>query len=182
MEVSQATVGRYLPWRPKVPSPTWRSFLHNHLTDIAAINMLVVARIVRSLAAYNRPPQARLLRARRSVVYIIATNVAPRELLWRPNRQTREGRSFYNRIARVQWWLSLHSIRLAYSRETGGRPKVPLEIRQLIRDMSLRYVFLCICRIVGSRRCGCPWCGPGGCHSCRDCQDFRVKAGFVTPT
>ena len=29
IEVSQATVGRYLPWRPRVPSPTWRSFLHN---------------------------------------------------------------------------------------------------------------------------------------------------------
>jgi hypothetical protein len=43
IEVSQATVGRYLPWRPKVPSPTWRSFLHNHLTDIAAIDMFVVA-------------------------------------------------------------------------------------------------------------------------------------------
>src|SRR6266446_1260883 len=43
IEVSQATVGRYLPWRPKVPSPTWRTFLHNHLTDIAAIDMFVVA-------------------------------------------------------------------------------------------------------------------------------------------
>ncbi len=43
IEVSQATVGRYLPWRPKVPSPTWRSFLNNHLTDIAAIDMFVVA-------------------------------------------------------------------------------------------------------------------------------------------
>src|ERR1039458_2357580 len=43
IEVSQATVGRYLPWRPQVPSPTWRSFLHNHLTDIAAIDMFVVA-------------------------------------------------------------------------------------------------------------------------------------------
>ena len=31
IDVSQATVARYLPWRPKVPSPTWRSFLHNHL-------------------------------------------------------------------------------------------------------------------------------------------------------
>ena len=41
--VSQATVGRYLPRRPKAPSPTWRSFLHNHLTDIAAIDMFVVA-------------------------------------------------------------------------------------------------------------------------------------------
>jgi transposase InsO family protein len=43
IEVSQATVGRYLPWRPKIPSPTWRSFLHNHLTEIAAIDMFVVA-------------------------------------------------------------------------------------------------------------------------------------------
>ncbi|WP_292534208.1 integrase core domain-containing protein [Methylocystis sp.] len=43
IEISQATVGRYLPWRPKAPSPTWRSFLHNHLTDIAAIDMFVVA-------------------------------------------------------------------------------------------------------------------------------------------
>src|SRR6266851_125686 len=32
-----------MPWRPKVPSPTWRSYLRNHLPDIAAIDMLVVA-------------------------------------------------------------------------------------------------------------------------------------------
>ena len=32
-----------MPWRPKVPSPTWRSFLRNHLTDIVAIDMFVVA-------------------------------------------------------------------------------------------------------------------------------------------
>jgi transposase InsO family protein len=43
IEVSQATVGRYLPRRPKDPSPTWGSFLHNHLIDIAAIDMFVVA-------------------------------------------------------------------------------------------------------------------------------------------
>ena len=36
IEVSQATIGRYLPWRPKVPSPTWRAFLHNHLHHTAA--------------------------------------------------------------------------------------------------------------------------------------------------
>jgi hypothetical protein len=44
IKVSQATVGRYMPWRPKIPSPTWRSFPHNHLTDIAAIAMFVVAK------------------------------------------------------------------------------------------------------------------------------------------
>jgi hypothetical protein len=43
IKVSQATVGRWMPWRPKVPSPTWRSFLQNHLPDIAAIDMFVVA-------------------------------------------------------------------------------------------------------------------------------------------
>jgi putative transposase len=43
IEVSQATVGRYMPWRPKDPSPTWRSFLRNHMTDIAAAEMFVVA-------------------------------------------------------------------------------------------------------------------------------------------
>ena len=43
IEVSQATVGRYMPWRPKVPSPTWRTFLQNHMTDIVAVDMFVVA-------------------------------------------------------------------------------------------------------------------------------------------
>jgi len=42
IEVSQATVSRYLPWRPKAPSPTWRSFLRNHMHDTAAIDMFVV--------------------------------------------------------------------------------------------------------------------------------------------
>jgi hypothetical protein len=32
-----------MPWRPKVPSPTWRTFLRNYLPDIAAIDMFVVA-------------------------------------------------------------------------------------------------------------------------------------------
>jgi putative transposase len=43
IKVSQATVGRWMPWRPKDLSPTWRSFLSNHLPDIAAIDMFVVA-------------------------------------------------------------------------------------------------------------------------------------------
>jgi putative transposase len=42
INVSQATVGRYLPWRPKAPSPTWRSFLQNHMHDTAAVDMFVV--------------------------------------------------------------------------------------------------------------------------------------------
>lgn len=42
-KVSHATVARFLPWRPKVPSPTGRSFQHTPLTDLAAIDMFVVA-------------------------------------------------------------------------------------------------------------------------------------------
>jgi putative transposase len=42
IKISQATVGRWMPWRPKIPSPTWRSFLRNHLPDIAAVDMFVV--------------------------------------------------------------------------------------------------------------------------------------------
>jgi hypothetical protein len=42
IKVSQATVGRWMPWRPRLPSPTCRSFLRNHLPDIAAIDMFVV--------------------------------------------------------------------------------------------------------------------------------------------
>src|ERR1700730_2024604 len=43
IKISQATVGRWMPWRPKVPSPTWRSFLRNHLPDIATSYMCLVA-------------------------------------------------------------------------------------------------------------------------------------------
>jgi hypothetical protein len=42
IHISQATVGRYMPWRPKDPSPPWRSFLHNHMHCLAAIDMFVV--------------------------------------------------------------------------------------------------------------------------------------------
>ena len=43
IKISQATVGRWMPWWPKDPSRTWRSFLRNHLPDLAAIDMSVVA-------------------------------------------------------------------------------------------------------------------------------------------
>jgi putative transposase len=42
IKISQVTVRRYMPWRPKAPSPTWRSFLHNHMHCLAAIDMFIV--------------------------------------------------------------------------------------------------------------------------------------------
>src|SRR3982074_979969 len=43
IRVSQATAGRYIPGAPKGPSPTWRSFLRNHMRNTAAVDMFVVA-------------------------------------------------------------------------------------------------------------------------------------------
>jgi len=43
IEVSQATVAKYMVRRPGTPSQTWRSFLRNHADGIAAIDMFVVA-------------------------------------------------------------------------------------------------------------------------------------------
>jgi putative transposase len=43
IEISQATVAKYIVRRRGRPSPTWRSFLHNQAAGIAAIDMFVVA-------------------------------------------------------------------------------------------------------------------------------------------
>src|SRR5271168_3688283 len=43
IEISQATVAKYMVRRRGTPSPTWRSFLRNQATGIAAVDMFVVA-------------------------------------------------------------------------------------------------------------------------------------------
>jgi putative transposase len=43
IEVSQATVAKYMVRRQRAPSSSWRSFLQNHAEGIAAIDMFVVA-------------------------------------------------------------------------------------------------------------------------------------------
>jgi len=43
IEISQATVAKYMVRRRGAPSPTWRTFLRNHAEGIAAIDMFVVA-------------------------------------------------------------------------------------------------------------------------------------------
>ncbi len=41
-EVAQATVAKYMPKTRKPPSQTWRTFLDNHVPDIAAIDFFTV--------------------------------------------------------------------------------------------------------------------------------------------
>ncbi len=43
IEISQATVAKYMVRRRGTPSPTWRSFLRNQAAGIASIDMFVVA-------------------------------------------------------------------------------------------------------------------------------------------
>ena len=45
IEVSQSTVRRYMSRKPKNPSQTWRTFLDNHIKDIASIDFFVVPTI-----------------------------------------------------------------------------------------------------------------------------------------
>ena len=109
IEVSQATVGRYLPRRPKAPSPTWRSFLRNHMTVIAAVDMFMVATVtfkllyaVIVLSHHRRrvihfevtqnPTQAWLAR---QITEAFSWDTAPRYLL--RDRDTSYGICFHNR-------------------------------------------------------------------------------------
>src|SRR5271165_2778344 len=45
IEISQATVAKYMVRRSGTPSPTWRSFLRNQAQGIAAIDLFVVASV-----------------------------------------------------------------------------------------------------------------------------------------
>src|SRR5260370_210780 len=42
LHVSQRTVARLMPLRPKPPSQTWRTFLQNHVADLASADFFVV--------------------------------------------------------------------------------------------------------------------------------------------
>src|SRR5260370_40930684 len=42
LDVSQRTVARLMPRRPKPPSPTWRTFLRTHLADLVSVDFFVV--------------------------------------------------------------------------------------------------------------------------------------------
>ncbi|HXN81790.1 MAG TPA: integrase core domain-containing protein, partial [Myxococcales bacterium] len=42
LDVSQRSVARLMPRRPKQPSQTWRTFLQNHLADLVSVDFFVV--------------------------------------------------------------------------------------------------------------------------------------------
>ena len=110
IEVSQATVGRFLPRRSKSPSPTWRAFLQNHMAVMAAVDMFVVAtatfkllyamivldhhrRRVIHFEVTENPTQFWLAR---QITEAFPWDTAPRYLL--RDRDTSYGVAFQNRI------------------------------------------------------------------------------------
>jgi transposase InsO family protein len=42
IQVSEATVSKYMPRRRKPPSPTWRAFLDNHVKDLVSVDFFVL--------------------------------------------------------------------------------------------------------------------------------------------
>jgi putative transposase len=110
IEISQATVAKYMVRRRGTPSPTWRSFLHNQAAGIAAIDMFVVAfasfrllyvmlilahdrrRIVYA-AVTEHPPAAWLSR---QLTEAFPWDTAPRYLL--RDRDASDGSEFCNRV------------------------------------------------------------------------------------
>jgi len=110
IEVSQATVAKYMVRRRGAPCPAWRSFLRNHADGIAAIDIFVVAsasfrllfvmiilahdrrKIMRTVVTEN--PSASWLS--RQVTEAFPWDTAPRYLL--RDRDASYGSDFRNRV------------------------------------------------------------------------------------
>jgi hypothetical protein len=111
IEISQATVAKYMVRRRGTPSPTWRSFLLNHIAGIAAIDVFVVASVsfrllyVMIILAHDRRrvihtavtehPTAAWLS--RQVTEAFPWDTAPRYLL--RDRDASYGQHFRKRVA-----------------------------------------------------------------------------------
>ena len=69
-DISQRTVARLMPRRPKPPSQTWRTFLQNHVADLVSVDFFVVP-----TAAFRLPYVfVVLLHHRRQVVHFNVTD------------------------------------------------------------------------------------------------------------
>jgi hypothetical protein len=84
IDISQATVGKYMARSRKPPSPSWRAFLDNHLKDLVSIDFFTVPTInfrilfVFLILSHDRRRTGRSSSSRRSAVSIIATPVGRR--------------------------------------------------------------------------------------------------------
>jgi transposase InsO family protein len=110
IEVSQATVAKYMLRRVGRPSPTWRSFLRNQAAGIAAIDMFVVvsasfrllyvmiilAHDRRKIVRFDVTEHATAVWLSRQVTEAFPWDTAPRYLL--RDRDASYGAHFRNRV------------------------------------------------------------------------------------
>ena len=110
IELSQATVGKYMVRIRRTPSPTWRGFLRNQAQGIAAIDMFVVASIsfrLRYVTIILGHDRRKIIRAAvtehptavwlsRQVTEAFPWDTAPRYLL--RDRDASYGSEFGNRV------------------------------------------------------------------------------------
>ena len=76
LDISERTVARLMPRRPRPPSQTWRTFLQNHLADLVSVDFFVVPTATfRVLYVF-----VVLLHHRRQVVHFNVTDSPDRRL------------------------------------------------------------------------------------------------------
>ncbi|MFQ5830839.1 MAG: integrase core domain-containing protein, partial [Candidatus Methylomirabilia bacterium] len=111
--VSQRTVSRLMPRRPKLPSQPWRAFLENHLKDLVSIDFftvptagfrvlftfLVVAHLWRRVVHFNVREYPTAAWTAQQVVAAFPWESAPRYLLH--DRDAIYGLQFRQRVERL---------------------------------------------------------------------------------
>src|SRR5262249_17187580 len=112
LDVSQRTVARLMPRRPKPPSQTWRTFLQNHVADVAWAELFVVPtatfRVLyvfvlllhpRRIALFNVTDSPTAAWTARQIVEAFPDDSAPRYLL--RDRDSIYGAEFRRRVQAI---------------------------------------------------------------------------------
>jgi len=113
LEVSQRTVARLMPRRPKPPSQTWRTFLQNHVADLASVDFFVVPtatfRVLyvfvlllhprRRIALFNVTDSPTAAWTARQIIEAFPDDSAPRYLL--RDRDSVYGAEFRRRVQAI---------------------------------------------------------------------------------
>ena len=125
IEISQATVAKYMVRRPHSPSPTWRSFLRNQALGIAAIDMFIVP------SATFRLLFVMLILAhdRRKIVYG----------WW--FRSQRMNRRDCSGAASARWWLPTRHPSIHWRRTSHSNKKCRARSKQVTRTQNSRVAF-----------------------------------------
>jgi len=110
IEISQRTVGRLMPTRGKPPSPTWRSFLDNHVSDLASVDFFTIPTVTfrvlfvlvvlrhdrRRIVHFNVTEHPTAEWTAQQMVEAFPWNTAPRYLL--RDRDAAYGAAFRSRV------------------------------------------------------------------------------------